>query len=172
MIEIKIGQNNYVPVRMVDSLGTPVTGVVYTDVSVSVKMANALSITNFSPSSPQWTAVNASSFSNTGVYYLVLPSSLPIVRGSLTYAVSAPGCETYIGSVNAVTYIEDDTYIRMRQLQEGRWKIHTTGPDANRLVLYSSDGTTPIQKWDLKDSAGVATAGVDVFERVPTESIP
>lgn len=36
----------------------------------------------------------------------------------------------------------------------GRAKIFSTGPDANRLVIYAEDGVTVIAKFDLKDLAG------------------
>jgi hypothetical protein len=60
---------------------------------------------------------------------------------------------------------------RIQLLKEGRWKVHSSGLDANRLVLYSSDGTTALQKWDLKDLAGSPTIA-EVFERVPVLPIP
>lgn len=60
---------------------------------------------------------------------------------------------------------------RLAHIEEGRWKIFTTGPDTNRLVLYEADGTTVLQKWDLKDSAGAGTS-TTVFERVPVNPVP
>lgn len=54
----------------------------------------------------------------------------------------------------------------LQKYEEGRWKIHVTGGDANRLVLYDTDNTTPLLKFDLKDSGGSSTF-VNPFERVP-----
>jgi hypothetical protein len=54
----------------------------------------------------------------------------------------------------------------LQKYEEGRWKIHDSGPDANRLVLYDVDGVTAIRKFDLKDIAGVATSTTPA-ERVP-----
>src|SRR5574343_81308 len=54
----------------------------------------------------------------------------------------------------------------LQKYEEGRWKIHTTGGDANRLVLYDTDNTTPLLKFDLKDSTGGATFA-EPFERLP-----
>lgn len=54
----------------------------------------------------------------------------------------------------------------LKKYEEGRWKIHITGPDANRLVLYDTDDVTPLLKFDLKDSGGAATF-FNPFERVP-----
>ena len=54
----------------------------------------------------------------------------------------------------------------LKKYEEGRWKIHITGPDANRLVLYDTDDVTPLLKFDLKDSGGADTF-FNPFERVP-----
>ena len=54
----------------------------------------------------------------------------------------------------------------LKKYEEGRWKIHISGPDANRLVLYDTDDVTPLLKFDLKDSGGAATF-INPFERVP-----
>jgi hypothetical protein len=54
----------------------------------------------------------------------------------------------------------------LKKYEEGRWKIHISGPDANRLVLYDTDDVTPLLKFDLKDSGGAATF-VNPFERLP-----
>jgi len=53
----------------------------------------------------------------------------------------------------------------LRKYEEGRWKVHASGGDLNRLVLYDSDGTTPLLKFDLKDASGSATY-TNPFERV------
>jgi hypothetical protein len=83
---------------------------------------------------------------------------------------------TMTGHTNAGTFgraVSDTSthVLQLRRINEGRWKIFTSGPDANRLVLYSNDGTTVLQKWDLKDAAG-SPATTNIFERIPTESIP
>jgi hypothetical protein len=54
----------------------------------------------------------------------------------------------------------------LKKYEEGRWKIHITGGDANRLVLYDTDNVTPLLKFDLKDSGGAATF-INPFERLP-----
>jgi hypothetical protein len=59
---------------------------------------------------------------------------------------------------------------RLRLLQEGRWKIETTGPNMNTLALYGADGLTVIQRWELFDAAG-DPATTELYERVPTEPI-
>jgi hypothetical protein len=48
----------------------------------------------------------------------------------------------------------------------GTWKIQTSGPDANRLVMFRRDGSTVLKKFDLKDSAGSPTF-TNPFQRIP-----
>lgn len=54
----------------------------------------------------------------------------------------------------------------LQKFEKGRWKIHITGTDVNRLVLYDTDNTTVLLKFDLKDSGGSATF-TNPFERLP-----
>lgn len=55
----------------------------------------------------------------------------------------------------------------LKSYEQGRWKVVTTGPDANRLVLYSPiDNVTPLIKFDLKDNTGAPTS-LNPFERYP-----
>lgn len=56
--------------------------------------------------------------------------------------------------------------ILLQKYEENRWKVHKTGPDANRLVYYDNDGVTPLLKFDLFDDVGAPTSDTP-FERVP-----
>lgn len=60
----------------------------------------------------------------------------------------------------------NDTVAELLVIAKGKWEIKTTGPDANRLILYAADGTTVIQKFDLKDSIGAATSTTP-YSRIP-----
>lgn len=51
-------------------------------------------------------------------------------------------------------------------IETGKWKIFTSGGDANRLVIYEPDGTTVLMKFNLLDSSGSATSSAP-FARVP-----
>lgn len=66
--------------------------------------------------------------------------------------------------------IKADTQ-RIKVHLEGRRKIFTAGPNANRMVFYDTDGTTITQRNDLKDSAGSPTTS-SIFEWVPVDVIP
>lgn len=57
----------------------------------------------------------------------------------------------------------------LHDIELGKWQIFTTGPDANRLVLYKPDGTTVIKKFDLKNADGVLTF-VNPLSRTPAGS--
>lgn len=59
-----------------------------------------------------------------------------------------------------------DSISTILQYSQGRWKIHTSGPDANRLVIYEEDGTTVVRKFDLTDSGGSPTT-TSPYERTP-----
>ncbi len=49
---------------------------------------------------------------------------------------------------------------------QGGWEIKTTGPDANRLIFYDTDGVTVLKKFDLTDVAGDPTT-ISVYKRTP-----
>jgi hypothetical protein len=48
----------------------------------------------------------------------------------------------------------------------GKWEIKVAGPDANRLILYKSDGVTVLKKFDLKNANGDPTF-INPFQRIP-----
>jgi hypothetical protein len=52
------------------------------------------------------------------------------------------------------------------QIQKGKWQIFTSGPDANRLVIFQADGVTVLKKFELFDANGVPTS-INPFRRVP-----
>jgi hypothetical protein len=60
----------------------------------------------------------------------------------------------------------DDTVVTLRKTLTNRSKIHTTGPEANRLVIYDDDGTTVLLRFDLKDVLGIAGT-TNPFEKIP-----
>jgi len=182
MIQFKQSQDATVLVRLVDFMGTPRLGVAFGSVVCTVVKADGTTST-FTPTSPQWTARNADGFFNSGCYTLIIPAAQTGVVGVLELGVSVSGCQNYVAQYLVVSEDSADVYDKLvvvegkvddikvdteylAKVEQGRWKIFTTGPDANRLVLYDLDGTTVLKKFDLKDSSGSATT-TSVFERVP-----
>lgn len=174
MLEFKQNTARFAPVRLFNAAGDPITGMAYTGVTAYVQKADGTTA-SFAVGASDWVEATAGSFAGTGVYAVRIAAGVLDQTGMLNYAIAAVGCVTYVGAVKVVANEEVDTYTTVERLQviaEGRWKIHTSGGDANRLVLYAADGVTPIQRWDLKDKNGNATAGPDVMERVPVDAIP
>ena len=54
----------------------------------------------------------------------------------------------------------------LKKIETNKWKVFTSGPDANRLVIYDDDDTTPLYKFDLVDSTGAPTV-TNPFARTP-----
>src|SRR5574343_20597 len=229
MIEYKQGLTKFVPVRIFNSVGDPVSGIAFGSVTATTKKADG-STEAVSVTGADWQEVVAGAFAGAGVYALKLSASNLNQTGTLTYAVATTGNKTFVGAIKVVANEEVDTYTRigaptlasvsadianldsdianldadvanvdsdvatltsnvanldadvaavasnvtstltivqvLQKYEEGRWKIHTTGGDANRLVLYDTDNTTPLLKFDLKDSTGGATFA-EPFERLP-----
>jgi hypothetical protein len=63
---------------------------------------------------------------------------------------------------------EDYLYDLIQDLSDemfGEWRVFTTGPDANKLVLYRPDSSV-LKKFNLKDQTGAATFSAP-FRRIP-----
>lgn len=69
------------------------------------------------------------------------------------------------GYLRPEDYFIDDIAV-LKQIGAGKWQIHTTGPDANRMIIYDDDGTTVLYKFDLADQGGGATY-TNPFRRTP-----
>jgi hypothetical protein len=96
---------------------------------------------------------------------VTLPSD---VGGTYTNtADSLQAIRTDVG--NSATNVSDilTSASETQKMLEGRWKIHISGPDANRMVFYDVDGITPLKKFDLFQSDGVTPTVINPFERKP-----
>lgn len=207
MYDYKQNVAAFVPVRVFNPSGAPVTGINFTAVTATVQKSDGTTQT-VTVTVSDWLEIASGAFTGTGVYLLKLPAGALNIVGFITYAVATPGNTTHIGTVKVVSAEASDippilgtpiygsialdignvksdiagqnatlTTINnnvvtvnnnvtvLRKYEEGRWKVHIGGPDANRLVLYDTDGVTPILKFDLKDSAGSSTF-VNPFERI------
>lgn len=168
MIEYKQSVSKFVPVRIMTPAGAPVAGVAYGSVTATIIKADGTTQT-VSVGASDWSEITAGAFSGTGMYLLKLSSGNVDQAGMAVYSVATAGNTTYVGAIKVVANEEADTYSivsTLKKYEEGRWKIHITGPDANRLVIYDTDKVTPLLKFDLKDSGGAATF-VNPFERTP-----
>ena len=60
-----------------------------------------------------------------------------------------------------------DLITTLVNIETGKWEIKTSGPDANKLIIYAQDGVTPLYKFQLFDSSGTPTS-TNPFKRVPS----
>lgn len=108
-----------------------------------------------------------------GGWYGFVPT-LPVdPNKGLVYTVATGAAPTYVGRyVRPEDYTTDDIptiksdLALLKKVGVNRWQIHTTGPDANRLVIYDDDGTTPLYKFSLADSNGAPTTSAP-YRRTP-----
>lgn len=167
MIEVKTGIQSRVPVRLFAG-ATPVSGVANTDITVLIIRSDGTTA-SYTPSASNWSIYNTGIASNTGTYQLRLQVTDVSVPGSLMYMVKSTTSDTFVGSIKVVANEEVDTFTRVVDLQDetlGRWEVVTTGPDANRLVLYRQDGVTVLKKFNLQDASGSPTV-INPFRRIP-----
>lgn len=180
MFEVKQNQRSWVPVRLFNtSNGSGSVGVASGSVTVLIVKADT-SEAAYTVGSGAWIEHTTAPATGSGLYQLNLKTTDTDTSGSLVYVVQSTLSRVYIGSIKVVANEEADTFTalaaassslgqqltRIRQATEGRWKIHTSGPDVNRMVFYEVDGTTVMFKLDLKDAAGAPTTS-SPFERVP-----
>lgn len=69
------------------------------------------------------------------------------------------------GYLRPEDYFIDDIAI-LKQIETGKWQIHTTGPNENQLVLYDEDGVTALYTFDLADEDGNPVS-TGPFRRTP-----
>lgn len=61
---------------------------------------------------------------------------------------------------------DEDKMKVLLQAATGQWKIHTSGPNVNQLVMYDNDGVTILFKFNLLDVSGSPTT-VNPYSAVP-----
>lgn len=107
MYEYKQGVTRWAPVKLTDSLGNPVTGVVFGSITAAVLKSNT-TIAAFAVTGTDWFEATTSAFAGEGVYAIKIPGSVLNELGMLTYAVDTGGLSlTYTGSIKVVAYEED-----------------------------------------------------------------
>ncbi len=136
-----------------DGSGNPLTGVAPTFVTYKDN-------TGANAAQPTITEVGGGAYKFTpdftnpvlGFAYVIDGTISANPRMTAGYARPEDYFPDFLGDINNVTF--------------GRWQIFTTGPDANRLVLYALDGITVVKKFALQDAGGIPTTA-NPFIRVP-----
>lgn len=159
------------PVRLVGTDGLGVTGILPTNITDGTTVGNAtitksdgtlasIVLTN----GVNWFEISASK--SPGLYHVTVPSSAPSVLGPLELTVLATASQ-FLPAVSVATVETVATSADIAsKISKNKWQIFTSGLNANRLVIYDDDGTTILYKFDLKDSAGVATTTTP-YSRTP-----
>jgi len=98
-MEVKKGSTVRVPVRLLDTTGAAVTGVVFGAVTGAIH--KAILVTD-------WFLDDA--VRGPGDYDLLLGAGDTDTVGFLRYSAASAGCVTFIGIVEVVANIESDTY--------------------------------------------------------------
>ena len=113
-MELKKSVTAWVPVRLLDA-GTPVAGVLFSDVTASVLKSDGTEQT-VTVTNPDWVEAVGAALSGSGTYRLRIDASFLNVTGFLAYAVkiAAPPAR-FVGLVNVVDNIESDTFTLMRR---------------------------------------------------------
>lgn len=141
-----------VPVLLLTSLGVGVTGILSSDIlNASIEVVKADGTTVVVPiytSGIMKNLFEIDSVQSPGLYHLLLTSSATSVIGPLQYTVY-PSATAF----KAVSYFEtvsvDSTNLAfLYQFLIGNQKIDT---GTNRLVIYQSDGITPLIQYYLTD---------------------
>lgn len=164
------------PVILTDTSGLKKTGVVPADLSDGTVDGQITVIKNAAApgdvetvvlsAGVNWFEVDATAAP--GLYHILLPATATAQVGPVQVSILPAVGTTTVLPVIFSTFVENITATLATMLQhtEGRWKIHTSGPDANRLVIYDIDGVTALKKFNLLDASGTGTT-VNPYERVP-----
>lgn len=107
-VKINAAFNGFV--RLLDSGGSPVTGVAYTAVAAKLALADGSSTTVTPASAGDWTEITAGAFSGLGVYLLKIATNKASVLGQMVLALTASGAAASVVSFHeVVTNLESDT---------------------------------------------------------------
>lgn len=193
MFEVKQSTAVWVPVRLFDSGGSAIAGVAFGAVELGILKSDG-TYSSGTIVTGDWAEVTGGPATGAGLYRIQLSTTQTNTTGPLIYVVKSTTSKAFVGSIKVVAREEAETYTAVGALPDaiwdeamaghvaagsagaymadlrdealGKWEIFTTGPDANRLVLYKSDGVTVLKKFDLANSAG-SPAFVNPFKRTP-----
>lgn len=157
-----------VAVRLYTPAGTPATGIVPADVKggvarVVTPSGSVVGVTL--TAGVNWFEIDATNIP--GLYHIALTAGNLNVTGPIQVAIT-PDAAAFLGVIvsSFAETVGVDAALA-RKVAAGRWKVHTTGPDADRLVLYDDDGVTVLYKFNLFNIAGNQSS-TNPYERVPT----
>ncbi len=148
MLELKKDVQVWVPVRMVDAAGLPITGLTDADILCSVLKSDGTEATQGVGAST-WQEATTGALVDTGTYRVRLSAGVVNTPGFLTYAVadfSVPP-NVFVGIADVVENLEVDTYtlmVRAMGLLHENSVLDNTTYDGNgkltagRLRIYNS----------------------------------
>jgi len=156
-----------IPVILLNVLNNPVTGMTIANLNDTTG-ANRIGIVkadgvcaSLTLTGSTWTEIDA--IRAPGLYHVDLAGADTNQIGSLVLIVRASAGEfrTSYASISV------EEYHLASLIAKNSWKIHTTGPDANKLVIYDDDAPVPgtvLMKFNLKDNVDAPSTS-SVFER-------
>lgn len=153
------------------STGVPITGIVG-----SLSFATYKDETGANLPQPTFVEIGGGLYyfipsytTNHGIAYVISTSNTPSYFAGYTRPEDW-NTDNIDGSVaavlSAISAIAADVTL-IKKLEKNKWAIVTSGPDANKMVFYDDDNTTPILKVALTDVNGVPTS-TNPYARTPT----
>lgn len=111
MYDVVENVSHWLPVRIFDTGGNPVAGVVFGSITAAVMKADHTQAA-FTVLTTDWVEATSSAFSATGTYMIQVPASVLDQVGPLEYAVASGGSNrVHIGSVKVVRHDEGLPYV-------------------------------------------------------------
>lgn len=165
------------PADVYTRVGAPAGASVSADIAAVKVDTGAISTVNTKLGTPAGVSVSADIAAVKSDTSVAASQSTTAATQATTAATNTGTINTKLGSPAGVSVSADiaalqtdidtnntDTALVKKYL-EGTWHIYTSGLDANRLVIFDTDGITPLIKFDLKDSVGAATT-TNPFRRI------
>jgi hypothetical protein len=94
-----------------------------------------------------------------------LSTSVASVKTDTTTTVTRIGVPAGASLASDVAAVKGVVDI-LQKIETGRWKYFKTGPNANKMIIYEPDGTTPLYTFNMLDETGTGTS-INPYERVP-----
>lgn len=161
-----------IPIRLLDSTGLPVTGIGDADFASIAVIKSDSSVTAFTPDDGvNWFEVDSTAAP--GLYHLLLSSAHTNTNGPLQVALISSASQ--FNDTVAAAVVEDissniatltSLVTILKKAAVNKMVIYTSGPNANKQIVFDDDGVTELFSFDLFDDSGVPTA-TNPFRRDP-----